>query len=87
MQHQENQIQIIEIDPVQSDPNPSKNTDLTDLFGSYFIIFGLLMGIEKLWRSIDKLRKQGKFSPKLLLQIVGAIVAIVKAILQMNNEE
>jgi hypothetical protein len=87
MQHQENQIQTVEINPVQPDPQPSKITDLTDLFGYFVIVFGLLMGIKKLWRSIDKLRRQRKCSPKLLFSIVSAIWAIVKAISQMNDRE
>jgi hypothetical protein len=87
MQHQENQIQIIEVNSVQPDSHPIKNNDLNDLLGSFFIIFGLLMGIEKLWRSIHKLWKQRKFSPKLSLQIVSAIWAIVKAIGQMGGDE
>jgi hypothetical protein len=87
MQHQENQIQRIDVNSVQPDSHPIKNNDLNDLLGSFFIIFGLLMGIEKLWRSIHKLWKQRKFSPKLSLQIVSAIWAIVKAIGQMGSSD
>jgi hypothetical protein len=87
MQHQENQIQTIEVNSVQTGSHTIKNNDLNDLLGSFFIIFGLLMGIEKLWRSIHKLWKQRKFSPKLSLQIVSAIWAIVKAIGQMGGDE
>jgi hypothetical protein len=47
----------------------------------------LLNGVKKLWILIDKLRKQGKCSPKLLLQIVGALWAIVKAIAQIKADQ
>jgi hypothetical protein len=87
MQHQENQIQIIEVNSVQPDSHPIKNNDLNDIFGSFFIMLGLLVGIKNLWRSIHKLRKQRKFSPKLFLQIVIAIWAIVKAIWRMESSE
>jgi hypothetical protein len=85
--NQKSSIGIVSIDPVQPDCHPSKINDFTDLFGSFFIIFGLLTGIIKLWRSIDKLRKNRKCSPKLLLSIISALWAIVKAILQMNDED
>jgi hypothetical protein len=85
--NQKSLAEIISIDPVRPDCHPIKNTDLTDLFGSFFIIFGLLMGVKKLWRSIDLLRKQRKCNPKLLLSILKALWAIVKAISQMNNRE
>jgi hypothetical protein len=51
------------------------------------VIFTLLTSLNKLWRSIDLLRKHRKFSPKLVFPIVSALLAIVKAILQMNDKE
>jgi hypothetical protein len=50
------------------------------------LLFALLTGIIKLWRSIGKLRKQRKCSPKLLFPIFSALLAILRAILQLNDE-
>jgi hypothetical protein len=49
-------------------------------------LFAVLTGFNKLWRSIDKLRKQRKCSPQLLFPIFSALLAMVRAILQMNDE-
>jgi hypothetical protein len=84
-----NQNKIIETapaNPAQPDPQLSTIPDLTDLFCSFIILFGLLISIKKLWRSLDKLRKQRKCSPKLLFSIVSALVAIWKAIAQIDDE-
>jgi hypothetical protein len=51
------------------------------------VIFTLLTGFNKLWRSIGQLRKQGKLSPKLVFPIFSALWAIWKAIEQMNDGE
>jgi hypothetical protein len=50
-------------------------------------IFALLTGVSKLWRSIGQLRKKGKLSLKLLFPIFSALLAIWKAIAQMNEGE
>jgi hypothetical protein len=60
--------------------NPIHSTDI-------LAVFALLTGIIKLWRSTDELRKLRKFSPKVVFPIVSALLAIVKAILQMNDKE
>jgi hypothetical protein len=51
------------------------------------VIFTLLTGLNKLWRLIEKMRKQGKWDANSLLQAVGAIGIILKAIAQMNDGE
>jgi hypothetical protein len=51
------------------------------------VLFALLTGINKLWRSIGKLRKKGKCSPELLFPIFSALLAIWKAIEHMNDGE
>jgi hypothetical protein len=60
--------------------NPTHSIDI-------FIVFTLITGISKLWCSIEKMRKQGKCDSNSLLQAVGAIGIILKAIAQIKNEE
>jgi hypothetical protein len=86
MQHQENQIQTVEIDRIYPDLHQMKHLNSNYSIETILVIFALLNGLNKLWMSIDKLRKQGKCSPKLLLQIVGALWAIVKAISQIKAD-
>lgn len=45
-----------------------------------FVLCTLITAFNKLWRLIDKMWKQRKLDPKLLLQAVGAIGVILKAI-------
>jgi hypothetical protein len=59
--------------------NPTHSIDI-------LVIFTLLTGFNKLWRSIEKMRKQGKCDANSLLQAVGAIGIILKAIAQMNDD-
>jgi hypothetical protein len=86
MQHQTNQIQTIDVDPVQPDPHSSTIPNLTDSLSLLLIVFGLLNGIKKLWISIDKLKKQRKLDPTLLLQMLGSMVAILKALSQIATD-
>lgn len=81
MQHQQNQI--VAIDPVQPDCHSSKIPDLTDLLSYTLFIFGLLTSIKNLLKSIDKLKKQQKLDMTILLQMLGAVLTIVKAIGQL----
>jgi hypothetical protein len=86
MQHQTNQIQTIDVDPVQPYPHSSTIPNLTDSLSLLLIVFGLLNGIKKLWISIDKLKKQRKLDPTLLLQMLGSMVAILKALSQIATD-
>lgn len=52
-----------------------------------FALFTLITAFNKLWRLIDKMRKQKKFNLDLLLQIVGAIGVILKAINDVLNRD
>jgi hypothetical protein len=52
-----------------------------------FILCTLITAFNKLWRLIDKMRKQRKIDLKLLLQAVGAIGAILKAIHDLLNRD
>jgi hypothetical protein len=80
MRNQKNQIQIVETNWIYPDLHQMKHFDSTHSIETIFVVFALLNGLSKLWVSIDKMRKQRKFDPKLLLQAVGAIGAILKAI-------
>jgi hypothetical protein len=55
-----------------------------------FVLITLITAFNKLWKSIDKMWKQRKFDPKLLLQAVGAIGAMLKAmndVLDRDDED
>jgi hypothetical protein len=87
MQHKENQIQTVEIDRIYPDLHQMKHLNSNHSVETILVIFALLNGLKKLWLSIDKLRKQEKCSPELLLQIVGALWVIVKAIAQIKADQ
>jgi hypothetical protein len=52
-----------------------------------FVLFTLITAFNKLWTLIDKMRKQGKCDPKLLLHAVGAIGVILKGINDLLNRD
>jgi hypothetical protein len=79
-------IEIVPVEPNYPDPNHSKHLDSTHSI-NILALFALLAGINKLWRSIGQLRKQGKLSPKLVFPIFSALWAIWKTIEQMNDGE
>jgi hypothetical protein len=78
-------IEIVPVEPNYPDLNHSKHLDSTHSI-DILVIFTLLTGFNKLWRSIGQLRKKGKLSLKLLFPIFSALLAIWKAIAQMNDE-
>ncbi len=78
-------IEIVPFEPNYPDLNHSKHLDSTHSI-DILALFALLTGINKLWRSIGQLRKKGKLNPKLVFPIFSALLAIVRAILQMNDE-
>jgi hypothetical protein len=83
---QNRSIEIVPVEPNYPNLNHSKHLDSTHSI-DIIVLFALLTGIIKLWRSIDGLRKLRKFSPKVVFPIVSALLAIVKTILQINHNE
>jgi hypothetical protein len=81
MRNEQNQsTEIIQSAPIYPDIHQIKHLDSTHSIETILLVFALLNGLSKLWVSIDKMWKQRKFDPKLLLQAVGAIGVILKAI-------
>jgi hypothetical protein len=78
--------EIIPTAPMYPDLDRLEHLDPTHSI-DILALFALLTGINKLRRSIGKLRKQGKCSPELLFPILSALLAIVRAIEQMNDGE
>ena len=87
MRNQENQIQIVETNWIYPDLHQMKHFDSTHSIETILVVFTLLNGLNKLWVSIDKMRKQRKINPDLLLQTVGAIGVILKAINDLLNRD
>jgi hypothetical protein len=81
----EQRIEIIPGDPMYPGLDRIEHLDPTHSI-DILVIFTLLTGFNKLWKSIEKMRKQGKWDANSLLQAVGAIGIILKAIAQMNDE-
>lgn len=87
MHDEQNQrIDIAPSDRIYPDFQHIKHLDPTHSI-DIIVLITLLTGIQKLWKAIDAMRKRGKCSPQLLLQAVGAIGAIVKAISQWMDDE
>jgi hypothetical protein len=89
MRNQKNQIQIVETNWIYPDLHQMKHFDSTHSI-DIFVLFTLITAFNKLWRLVNKMRKQRKFDPKLLLQAVGAIGAILKAmndVLDRDDED
>jgi uncharacterized membrane protein len=83
MQHQENQIQTVEINRIYPDLHQIKHLNSNYSIETILVVFALLNGLNKLWRSIDKIRKDRKIDPTSLLQTVATIGTIIKAISQL----
>jgi hypothetical protein len=80
-------IEIIPSTPIYPDLHQIKHLDSTHLIDTTLVLVTLLTSIINLLKYIKKILKQRKCDPKLLLQIVGMILAIVKAIGQMGEDE
>jgi hypothetical protein len=59
--------------------------DPTHSIETIFIAVMLINRCKNLWVSIERIRQQGKFDPKVLFQILGVILAILRAIAQMGD--
>jgi hypothetical protein len=86
MNEQNKSVEGVSTVPVYPELDPIKHINSNYSIETILVVFALLNGLKKLWISIDKLRKQGKCSPNLLLQIVGTLWAIVKAIAQIKAD-
>jgi hypothetical protein len=64
-----------------------KHFDPTHSIDTILVLFTLLTSINNLLKYIKKILKQRKCDSKMLLQIIGAILTIVKAIGQMSGDE
>jgi hypothetical protein len=88
MHNEQNQsIEIVPVDRIHPNLHQIKYLNSTHSIETILIVVTLLNGIKNLLKSIDKLRKQGRLDSKLLLQIVGAILAIWKAIVRIMAEQ
>jgi hypothetical protein len=88
MHNEQNQsIEIVPVDRIHPNLHQIKHLNSTHSIETILIVVTLLNGIKNLLKSIDKLRKQGRLDSKLLLQIVGAILAIWKAIVRIMAEQ
>jgi hypothetical protein len=81
-----NLIENVPADLGQLDYPANKILDLTDSLGYMLIALVLMTNLKKIWQSSKKLRTEGKCSSKELLQIVSAILAIVKVIQSIDDE-
>jgi hypothetical protein len=81
-----NLIETVPADLGQLDYPTSKILDLTDSLGYVLIASVLMTNLKKIWQSSKKIRTEGKCSLKELLQIVSAILAIVKVIQSIDDE-
>jgi hypothetical protein len=79
MKDQNQAIECVPITPTYPDFHQMEHLN-SNYSIDIFILCTSITAFNKLWRLVNKMRKQRKFDPKLLLQAVGAIGAILKAI-------
>jgi hypothetical protein len=84
---QNSSIEIIPSAPIYPDLHQIKHLDPTHSINTILVLFTLLTSINNLLKYSKKILKQRKCDSKMLLQIIGAILAIVKAIEQMGGDE
>jgi hypothetical protein len=77
---QNSSTEIIPSTPIYPDLHQIKHLDPIHSIETILVALTLINGIKNLFKSIGRLRKQGKLNYKLLLQIVGSVLAIWKAI-------
>jgi hypothetical protein len=80
MNEQNKSVEGVSTVPVYPDLHQMKHLHSNHSIETILVVFALLNGLNKLWISINKMRKQGRCTPNLLLQAVGAIAVILKAI-------
>jgi hypothetical protein len=86
MKEQSKSIECVSTTLAHSDIPPIQYLNFADSI-DIFVLFTLITAFNKLWKSINKTRQQRKFDLKLLLQSVGAIGAILKAINDVLNRD
>jgi hypothetical protein len=74
---------IISNVPVYPDLHQIKHLNSNYSIETILVVFALLNGLNKLWRLIDKIRKDRKIDHTSLLQTVATIGTIIKAISQL----
>ncbi len=82
---QNNRIESIPVNLEYPIVHQIKHLDPTHSIETIFIAVMLIDRFKNLWVSIERMRKQGKFDPKVLFQILGVILAILRAIAQMGD--
>lgn len=81
MKNKQNQsTEIIQSTQMYPDLRQIEHLDPTHSIETILVALTLINGIKNLFKSIGRMRKQGKLNYKLLLQIVGSVLAIWKAI-------
>jgi hypothetical protein len=84
---QSQQIEIVPVEQIYPDLHQIKHLDSTHSIKTILVVFALLNGLNKLWVWINKMRKQKKINPDLLLQAVGIIGMILKAIKDLLDRD
>jgi hypothetical protein len=84
---QNKSIEGVPSTPIYPNPYQIKHLDPTHSIDTILVLFTLLTSINNLLKYIKKILKQRKCDSKMLLQIIGVVLAIVKAIWQMGGDE
>jgi hypothetical protein len=87
MNEQNKSIESVPSAPKYSDIHQVKHLNSNHSIDTILFLFALLTSLKNLLKYIKKILKQRKCDPKLLLQIVGAILAIIKAIIDRFNRD
>jgi hypothetical protein len=82
---QNNRIESIPVNLEYPIIHQIERLDPTHSIETIFIAVMLINRFKNLRVSIERMRQQGKFDPKVLFQILGVILAILRAIAQMGD--
>jgi hypothetical protein len=80
-------IEGVQSAPIHPNPYQIKHLDSTYSIDTILVLFTLLTSINNLLKYSKEILKQRKCDSKMLLQIIGVILAIIKAIGQMGGDE
>jgi hypothetical protein len=84
---QNKSIEGVSSAPIYPNPYQIKHLDPTHSIDTILVLLTLITSINNLLKYIKSILKQRKCDSKMLLQIIGAILTIVKAIGQMGGDE